>query len=287
MLRTTRTVIVTSTALAAMIWFAAPLAAQRGHDGKQSGRTQPQAGTQRAGQAPQRSAPQTQARPQAPAPQQQAPQQRAAQVQRPAPPPSANYERAQTPRQAPPRPANVARVGPPARDAYRPQGSYPATRGYYPQATPYSSYGRSTHDVRRPVFVQPYYAFRPRFSVGFGIQVGYGVAYPFNYYDPYGFYNFRIGVVPGYGPAYRGYGSPYDRIGGLSFEIDPYDAAVFIDGEYVGVAADFSSGQMPLTLAAGRHRVDLRAQGFMAVSFDITVVAGQVIPYAGTMPYVR
>ncbi len=73
----------------------------------------------------------------------------------------------------------------------------------------------------------------------------------------------------------------------MSFEIDPYDAAVFIDGEYVGIAADFSSGQMPLTLAAGRHRVHLRAQDFMTVSFDITVVAGQVIPYAGTMPYAR
>jgi hypothetical protein len=144
--------------------------------------------------------------------------------------------------------------------------------------------------VRRPVFARPYYSFRPRFSIGFGIFIGYSVAYPFQYYDPYAFYNHRIGIFPGYGSAYRGssgYNYYYNRVGGLSFNIDPYDADVFIDGEYVGVADDFSPGQMPLTLLAGRHHVDLEAEGFGPVSFDITVVAGQVIPYSGTLPYYR
>jgi hypothetical protein len=126
-------------------------------------------------------------------------------------------------------------------------------------------------------------------SIGFGLSIGYYVAYPFQYYDPYAFYNHRIGAVPGYRSTYGslGYSSYYSRVGGLSFNIDPYDADVFIDGEYVGVADDFSPGQMPLTLLAGRHRVDLEAEGFGPVSFEITVVAGQVIPYSGTLPYYR
>jgi PEGA domain len=88
-----------------------------------------------------------------------------------------------------------------------------------------------------------------------------------------------------YGIYRGGYSPYYSRVGGLSFNIDPYDANVYIDGEYVGMADDVSPGQMPLTLHAGRHHVDLQAEGFGPVSFDITVIAGQVIPYAGTLPY--
>jgi len=135
---------------------------------------------------------------------------------------------------------------------------------------------------RRPVFVNPYYSFRPRSSLNFGLRVGFGVAYPFGYWDPFAFYNYGLSWQPGY--TVRNY---YDRVGGLSFDIDPYDASVFIDGSYVGNAADFGPDQMPLTLLAGRHHVELKAQGFAPVSFDITVVPGQVIPYEGTLPYSR
>jgi len=159
--------------------------------------------------------------------------------------------------------------------------TYRAAQGYYTQRyytqPHYVSYA---YTVRRPVFVQPYYAFRPYFSLSFGIHVGYGVSYPFSYWDPYASYNYRLGIQPGYNS--RTY---YTRVGGLSFEIDPYDAEVYIDGDFVGYASDFAPEQMPLTLLAGRHRVELASPGYQDVSFDITVVAGQVIPYQGTLPY--
>jgi len=134
--------------------------------------------------------------------------------------------------------------------------------------------------VRRPVFVQPYYAFRPRFTLSFGFHVGYGTSYPFSYWDPYAFYNYHLGIQPGYS-----YSTYYNRVGGVSFEIDPYDAEVYIDGDFVGYASDFGPEQMPLTLQSGRHHVDLAAPGYQDVSFDITVVPGQVIPYQGTLPF--
>ncbi len=321
----TRHAIVAATAIAAVIWFAAPVDAQRGQ-GRQGTRTAPQSGPARTGQAQPRSAP-PQARPQPqqarPQPQQTRPQPQQARPQpqqtrpqpqqaRPQPqqtrpqPQQARPQPQQTrpqPQQARPQPQQT-RPQPqqarpqPQQTRPQPQQAPPRNNQFQrqapprpnqPRAVPYSSYGRSTHEVRRPVFVQPYFTFRPRFSLGFGIQVGYGVAYPFRYYDPFGFYNFRIGVLPGFGAAYDRYGLSvyYDRVGGVSFDIAPFDAAIFIDGEYVGLADDFSPGQMPLTLAAGRHHIDLRAQGFMDVSFDLTVVAGQVIPYQGTMPYAR
>jgi PEGA domain-containing protein len=115
----------------------------------------------------------------------------------------------------------------------------------------------------------PYYAFRPRLRLGFGIYIGYPVGFP-SWYDPY---------VPGVYPYYR-QGVSY---GGVSFDIQPYNAAVYVDGNYVGVVNDFSPLQAPLTLPAGSHHIDVGADGFAPLSFDITVVPGQVIPYQGTL----
>jgi hypothetical protein len=204
------------------------------------------------------------------------------------PPSRGGYLGQATPRQAPPPAPNNYRSGG-TYGSYGPSRSYDSYRG-----PSYNSYGRATpsygpshgrYSVRPQLFERPFYSFRPRFSLGFGIFVGYPIAYPFSYYDPYGYYNFRIGIQPGY----RTYSSGWynDNVGGIAFDIDPYDAAVFIDGEYVGLAGDFSSTRMPLTVSAGRHHIDLRADGFMTVSFDITVVPGQVIPYEGTMPFGR
>jgi len=58
--------------------------------------------------------------------------------------------------------------------------------------------GRYGYPVR---FYRPYYAFRPRLSLGFGLWVGFPIAYPYyyGYYDP--FY--------AYGYPYPAYGYPY------------------------------------------------------------------------------
>lgn len=160
-----------------------------------------------------------------------------------------------------------------------PRGSAPNRN--YAYARPYVA--------RRPVFTRPYYSFRPQVTIGFGIRLGYPVAYPFRNYDPVGFYNYRIAPVPGYrnygsyGSNYGNYGN-YGRVGGVSFDINPRETAIFIDGDFVGYAGDFSPGQMPLTLNAGYHRVELEARNRRTVSFNLTVVAGQVLPYRGDLP---
>ena len=160
------------------------------------------------------------------------------------------------------------------------------------------------------VYSSPYYAFRPHFNLGFGLWVGYPVAFPYGYgylgygygspygyYDPYaygygdpGYYSAApapaAAPAPGtYAPNYSS--SDYSQQGGMSFDIQPVDAAVFVDGKYVGAANDFGPQQPPLTIPAGRHHVDLRAQGFQTMSFDVTVVAGQVLPYQGSMTVIH
>jgi len=130
-------------------------------------------------------------------------------------------------------------------------------------------WGAPRHIVR---YYTPYYAFRPHFTLAFGLSIGYPVAYP-TWYDPYPAYGYALGVGA--------------RYGGLSFDIQPVDAAVFIDGAYMGVVDDFSPYDAPLTLRAGLHRVELRAPGCQPMVFDITVVPGQVIPYSGALAYGR
>jgi hypothetical protein len=76
---------------------------------------------------------------------------------------------------------------------------------------------------------------------------------------------------------------PPTATGGVSFEITPGDAAVFVDGVYVGTANNFSPTAPPLLLAAGRHHFELRAQGSQPMAFDVDVPEGQVIPYRGTL----
>jgi hypothetical protein len=147
--------------------------------------------------------------------------------------------------------------------------------GYYGHPYYYPShvvYGRPYYAY--PYGYSPYYAFHPHFSIGFGFFVGYPVAYP-TWYNPYAVSTFGYGVS--YGVSY----------GGISFDMQPYDAAVFIDGRYVGAAYDFGPQAAPLTLRSGLHHVELRAEGLAPLAFDITVVPGQVIPYQGTMPVVR
>ena len=40
---------------------------------------------------------------------------------------------------------------------------------------------------------------------------------------------------------------------------------------------------MPLTIAPGAHRIEIRAAGYQTMAFDVEIVAGQVIPYRGDM----
>jgi hypothetical protein len=151
--------------------------------------------------------------------------------------------------------------------------AYVAPRGAYGHgyASRYGyGYGYSPYYYSRP-----YYAFRPRFSLGFGLWIGFPTAYP---YYSYGYAN------PAYGYPLSRFGLAVGTAyGGISFEVDPYDAAVFIDGEYAGVVGDFGPNAQPLTLRSGRYRVEIQANGYEPVMFDVNVMPGQVIPYRGAL----
>jgi hypothetical protein len=177
-------------------------------------------------------------------------------------------------------------------------------------------------------FYSPYYYFRPRFSLGFGLFAGYPVPYYYSYYDPF-YYGYGAPYAypssgyayppsayypsPGYPPA-AGYppaggyppsagypaGDPQQQyqpapgsvgvqpgqqpsMGGVSFEITPSTAEIFVDGQSVGTVDQFTPRSQPLGLTPGHHNIDVRAPGFQTMSIDVDIVAGQVIPYRGAM----
>jgi hypothetical protein len=213
--------------------------------------------------------------------------------------------RAQQGRQTPPRvvtsrpPARVVTSRPymVRRDALPYRGAY-NTRGRV-RAVP-RFLNRRAFIIGGPRFQRPYYTFRPRVSLSFGLWIGYPVAYPF--YDvPYVYGTPYAYATPAPAAPYYDDGAPYDdsrayepapgdgsdvsgqEPGGLSFTITPSSAAVFVDGVYVGTADEFGPTSQPLGLVPGQHRIEIRAEGYQTMVFDADVVAGQVVPYQATL----
>ena len=138
------------------------------------------------------------------------------------------------------------------------------------------------------------YTFRPRVRVGFGVFLGYPVPYPS--YDPYAYPSQVYGSqypaygYPAPGPGYPSQGPGYQvgpngaaAYGGVSLDISPSDATVYVDGTYVGPADEFYDPSHPLSLRAGRHRIQVQAPGYQPLFFDVDVLPGQVIPYQGDL----
>lgn len=152
--------------------------------------------------------------------------------------------------------------------------------GYYPSVI-YDPYYSS------------YYGYRngPRYSYWSPFGYGYGLGY-FSYdpylsggygYDPYGY---------GYGyegyQGYQGYsGDRYRDVGSLRLKVKPTNAQILIDGYFVGVVDSFDGVFQRLSIESGAHRVELRAEGYELVQFEVMITPGETITYKGEMKRIR
>jgi hypothetical protein len=182
-------------------------------------------------------------------------------------------------------------------------------------AVPYRGYGvYHGYRVAAPMhYVYPYYVFHPHLSVGFGIWAGYPVAYSYGFYDPLFYANaYPYSVAPPYPYPPVAYPPPsgsastassaadestyppasqgtvgvrpgQENMGGLSFDITPSTAKLFIDGRPAGTVGEFTSTTQPLGLPAGSHHVEIQARGYRTLTFDVDIVAGEVVPYQGKL----
>src|SRR4029453_14688544 len=105
------------------------------------------------------------------------------------------------------------------------------------------------------------------------------------YYDPWGF---------GYGAPGYGYGGGYAGGGGSDGDEDqgegggarrinvkPREARVLVDGTFAGTVDDFDGKFQKLRLDAGAHKIELQADGFEPLKFDVLIVEGQTVTYKG------
>jgi hypothetical protein len=69
--------------------------------------------------------------------------------------------------------------------------------------------------------------------------------------------------------------------GYLRIDLEPETARVYVDGLYVGTVGDF--GRSGRALDAGPHRVEIRADGFEPLTFDVRIRANDMVSYRGTL----
>jgi hypothetical protein len=173
----------------------------------------------------------------------------------------------------------VERVGPrPPRDSgdrNRGYTVYGGSGGYYPYYDPYYyggyGYGFSFYDYG-------YYGY-PFFS-----PYGFGYGVPYGYLDPY------AADPYGYGGGYGAYSSRVyggQDQGSMKLKVKPTNAKVYVDGYYVGLVDEFDGAFQKLTLNGGRHKVELRAEGYETTEFDVLITPEQTVTFEGKMKKVQ
>lgn len=132
----------------------------------------------------------------------------------------------------------------------------------------------------------PIYPYYPYYPYGFwGSGFGYGLGY---LYDPFwsGGYGGYYGGYGGYG-GYGSYSQSYNDTGSLRLKIKPREAQVFVDGYFVGVVDSFDGVFQRLGLEGGGHRVEIKAEGFEPVEFDVLITPGETVIYKGELKRIQ
>ncbi len=129
-------------------------------------------------------------------------------------------------------------------------------------------YGYHPHVHRS--YVLPY-GYRP-----FGYRPGWSLKLYFG--QPYSAYGFPAYDLPRAGYGYYGF-VPGRAYGAVRIVDAPRDAHVFVDGYYAGVVDDYDGVFQHLNLEAGSHHIEIEAEGYPLIAFDVRVRSGQTITY--------
>jgi hypothetical protein len=185
----------------------------------------------------------------------------------------------------------------------RPRGDQPVTGTAVPRVgPPPSDNGYYGHYYGSGYYYNPYYSYGGYYGCGFSpYGCGYGYGYsPF--YAPYGFglgYGLYSGLGwnpylgdpfgdPGYG-SYGGYSSSqyYQEQGNLKLKVKPRHAQVFVDGFLVGPVDEFDGAFQKLALNGGRHKVEIKAEGYQTAEFDVLITPNQTVTFQGELKRIQ
>jgi hypothetical protein len=142
-----------------------------------------------------------------------------------------------------------------------PNPGYPGYPGYYP-----------------PYWGSDYWYWYP---YGYGYpywgSFGLGLFYYDCWYWGYG----GCGFSGYYGGG--GYAAQADNTGSLKLKVKPRNAEVYVDGYYAGVVDNFDGSFQKLRLQSGGHRIEVRAEGFEPLVFDVLIPPWETITYTGAL----
>jgi hypothetical protein len=134
-----------------------------------------------------------------------------------------------------------------------------------------------------------YYRYAPWYYTGYG-AAAWGLGY---IWDPYWFgagYGGPWGGDPGYGGGGGGYSAGGDSNddedygqGALRIKVKPREAKVIVDGTFAGTVDDFDGNFQKLRLDQGAHKVELQADGYEPLRFEVLIVEGQTVTYQGKL----
>jgi hypothetical protein len=111
----------------------------------------------------------------------------------------------------------------------------------------------------------------------------YWPGYWYGFY-PWGYGGFGLGYYGAWYGGY-GYGSPYywTDEGAIRLKVKPREASVFVDGYYVGRVDDFDGVFQRLRLDPGPHRIEVRADGYEPLNFEVRILPDRKITYEETL----
>jgi hypothetical protein len=117
-----------------------------------------------------------------------------------------------------------------------------------------------------------------------GVSGGYGGFYPIGYGLGYG------GYYGGYYDPWYGGSDPYIPLpapqgpqGAIRLKITPKQALVYVDGYFAGIVDDFDGLFQKLRLEVGPHRIEVTAEGYEPLSFDVQITPDHTISYEGEL----
>ena len=164
------------------------------------------------------------------------------------------------------------------------RSTYPGGGGGYP------IYGNPGYGY--PGYGYPYYPYDPFYGYGYGPWYGgyvFGLGYfydPFGYYGYYSPYNDDYGYSSGSGSGRYSY--DYGRpVGQLRLKVNPKQGQVYVDGYFAGEVDSFDGMFQRLSIEAGAHKVEIRAEGYETVTFDVMVTPGETVTYKGELKPIR
>jgi len=118
--------------------------------------------------------------------------------------------------------------------------------------------------------------------------------YPPYYYYPYagfiwdpfwwGYGGYGYGDPGGY-PVYGGGGGGGSDVwyGSLKLKVKPGDAQVYVDGYFSGLVDDYDGMFQKLNLEVGAHHIEVRADGYETLAFDVRIEFDQTVTYRGEL----